>query len=37
MFLELFGLDSLKDLPTLDELTELMEEGNHSTLNQDEN
>ena len=36
-FLELFGLDSLKDLPTLDELTELMEEGNQSTLNQNEN
>jgi segregation and condensation protein B len=33
VFLELFGLDSLKDLPTLDELTELMDEGSHSTLN----
>ena len=37
LFLEIFGLDSLKDLPTLDELTELMEEGNHSTSIQDEN
>ena len=37
MFLELFGLDSLKDLPTLEELTDLMEEGSQSTLIQDEN
>ena len=37
VFLELFGIDSLKDLPTLDELTQLMDEGNHSTGNQDEN
>ena len=33
VFLELFGLSSLKDLPTLDELTELMDEGSHSTAN----
>ena len=33
LFLELFGLSSLKDLPTLDELTELMDEGSHSTSN----
>ena len=33
VFLELFGLNSLKDLPTLDELTELMDEGSHSILN----
>ena len=37
MFLELFGLDSLKDLPTLEELTDLMEEGSQSTGIQDEN
>ena len=37
MFLELFGIDSLKDLPTLEELTELMEEGSQSTVIQDEN
>jgi len=37
MFLELFGLDSLKDLPTLDELTELMDEGTKLTAMQDEN
>ena len=37
MFLELFGLDSLKDLPTLEELTDLMEEGSQSTVIQDEN
>ena len=33
VFLELFGLASLKDLPTLDELTELMDEGSRSTSN----
>ena len=33
VFLELFGLSSLKDLPTLDELTELMDKGSHSTSN----
>ena len=33
VFLELFGLSSLKDLPTLDELTDLMDEGSHSTSN----
>ena len=37
MFLELFGLDSLKDLPTLEELTDLMEAGSQSTVIQDEN
>ena len=37
MFLELFGLDSLKDLPTLEELTELMDEGAESTVMHDEN
>tara|TARA_Y100001936_G_scaffold123400_1_gene120622 strand:+ start:547 stop:1107 length:561 start_codon:yes stop_codon:yes gene_type:complete len=37
LFLEIFGLDSLKDLPTLDELTELMEEGSQSTSIKDEN
>ena len=36
-FLEIFGLDSLKDLPTLDELTQLMDEGSQSTSIQNEN
>ena len=34
-FLELFGLDTLNDLPTLDELTQLM--NNESTFVQNEN
>jgi segregation and condensation protein B len=37
IFLELFGLDSLKDLPTLEELTELMDEGTQLTPIQNEN
>lgn len=37
VFLEIFGLDSLKDLPTLDELAQLMDEGNHSTSIENEN
>ncbi len=38
IFLELFGLNSIKDLPTLEELTEIMDENVKSTsLNIDEN
>ena len=38
VFLELFGLNSLKDLPTLEELTQIMDEGAISTpLNINEN
>ena len=37
IFLELFGLDSLIDLPTLDELTQLVDEDNHSRTQNDEN
>ena len=33
-FLESFGLDTLNDLPTLNELTDLMDVGNNSTLNE---
>ena len=33
IFLELFGLDTLNDLPTLQELTQLINEENDATLN----
>ena len=36
-FLELFGLDTLKDLPTLDELTEIMDESKDLRMHSDEN
>ena len=35
IFLELFGLDTLEDLPTLEELTQLINDG--SNVNEDEN
>ena len=36
VFLELFGLASLSDLPTLDELTQLVDTDNHSRIQNDE-
>ena len=37
IFLELFGLDTLGDLPTLEELTQLVNDGSNSTKNENEN
>ena len=36
-FLEIFGLNSLDDLPTLEELTQLVDDSNQSLVQSDEN